>query len=264
MKTTNLHPGSFTRRSFIKTAALATPFLASGCAHLATGAKSSASFVTVRNGRFELAGQPYAYIGANMWFGCYLSDAQLPGGRQRLVRELDRLQALGVTNLRLLAGSESHPYVDTLQRGITRAPHDYDADLLAGLDFTLAEMAKRNLRGILFLSNFWDWSGSFTQYVHWATGRTIPDPEGPGHDWHGFMQLSAEFYRTPAAVALYRDYTKSLIHRRNTINGRLYRDDPAIMVLNETANFTAARRDTQWKPARSFVMDFRARNFARG
>jgi peptide/nickel transport system substrate-binding protein len=41
------------------------------------------------------------------------------------------------------------------------------------------------------------------------------------------------------------------------------RDDPVLMLLHETANFTAARRDTKWKPARSFVMDFRSRNFAR-
>ncbi len=44
----------------------------------------------------------------------------------------------------------------------------------------------------------------------------------------------------------------------------LERDDPALMILHETANFTAARRDTQWKPAKSFVMDFRGRNFSRG
>ena len=28
---------------------------------------------------------------------------------------------------------------------------------------SLAEMAKRNMRGILFLSNYWQWSGSFAQ-----------------------------------------------------------------------------------------------------
>jgi peptide/nickel transport system substrate-binding protein len=41
------------------------------------------------------------------------------------------------------------------------------------------------------------------------------------------------------------------------------RDDPALMLLHATANFTAARRDTIWQPAHSFVMDFRARNFSR-
>ena len=41
------------------------------------------------------------------------------------------------------------------------------------------------------------------------------------------------------------------------------REDPSLIILHETANFTAKRRDVQWKPARSFVMDFQARNFAR-
>lgn len=39
------------------------------------------------------------------------------------------------------------------------------------------------------------------------------------------------------------------------------RDDPAVIVLHETANFTGKRKDIAWKPARSFVMDFRSRNF---
>ncbi|HEY1490865.1 MAG TPA: mannanase, partial [Verrucomicrobiae bacterium] len=152
------------RRNFIKTTALAVPTIASGCAHLRGGAND---FVRVRNGRFELRGKPHYYVGTNMWFGCYLSDAALPGGRARLVRELNRLQAMGVNNIRLLAGSETSDLVAAISRGITRKPHDLDQDLLAGLDFTLAEMAKRDMRGILFVSNYWQWSGSFSQYVRW-------------------------------------------------------------------------------------------------
>jgi mannan endo-1,4-beta-mannosidase len=49
------------------------------------------------------------------------------------------------------------------------------------------------------------------------------------------MQFSARFYQTPQAVDLYRGYVSSLIHRRNTVNGRIYRDDPAIMTW-ELAN----------------------------
>jgi mannan endo-1,4-beta-mannosidase len=226
------------RRSFIKTGALTLPILASGCAHLSIGRNPKNEFVRVRNGRFELRGKACFYVGANMWFGCYLSDAALPGGRQRLVRELDQLQKLGVTNIRLLAGSETSPLVGAIPRGITRAPHDYDEGLLAGLDFCLAEMTKRDMRGILFLSNYWQWSGSFAEYVRWATGAEIPDPDKPimaRGDWHAFMQFSAKFYHTPAAVDLYRDYVTRLIHRRNTVNGRTYRDDPAIMTW-ELAN----------------------------
>jgi len=222
----------FSRRNFLKTTALALPAMATGCAHLR---RSGNDFVQVRNGRFELRGKPHFYAGANMWFGCYLGDAALPGGRARLTRELDRLQSMGVNNIRLLAGSESSELSAAVKRGITRSPRDYDQDLLAGLDFTLAEMAKRDMRGILFLSNFWEWSGGFAQYVRWITGETIPDPDKPPGDWHGFMQMSARLYQTPAANQLYLEYAKSLIHRHNSINGRMYRDDPAIMTW-ELAN----------------------------
>ena len=194
--------------------------------------------MSVRDGRFQLRGHPYFYVGANLWYGCYLGDAARPGGRARLRRELDRLKRLGVTNIRLLAGSETSPLVGAIPRGITRAPHDQDEGLLGGLDFCLAEMAERDQRGILFLSNYWQWSGSFAQYVRWATGDTIPDPDRPvmaKGDWHAFMQFSARFYQTPAAVALYRDYVATLIQRRNTVNGRIYRDDPAVMTW-ELAN----------------------------
>lgn len=220
------------RRAFIKTTALALPAIAAGCAHLRGRGNE---FVRVRNGRFELRGKPHFYIGTNMWFGCYVSDPALPGGRARLVRELDRLQSMGVNNLRLLAGSESSDLVASIRQCITMAPHVYYENLLAGLDFTLAEMAKRDMRGILFLSNYWQWSGGFAQYVRWVTGETIPDPDKPPNDWHGFMQMSAKLYQTPAANQLYLDYVKTLINRRNTINGRVYRDDPAIMTW-ELAN----------------------------
>ncbi len=227
------------RRNFIKTAALAMPVIASGCAHLPTRTRRVDDFVSIRNGQFQLHDRPYFYVGANLWYGSYLSDATLPGGRARLVRELDQLQRLGVNNLRLLAGSETSPLVAAIPRGITRAPRDYDEGLLAGLDFCLAEMARRDMRAILFLSNYWQWSGGFAEYVRWITGETIPDPDKPamskGDYWGGFTRFSARFYQTPAAVQLYREFVSCLIYRRNTVNGRIYRDDPTIMTW-ELAN----------------------------
>jgi len=41
------------------------------------------------------------------------------------------------------------------------------------------------------------------------------------------------------------------------------REDPVVNVVHQTANFTAKRRDLRWRPAQSFVMDFRASNFSR-
>ncbi len=230
------------RRNFIKTSALALPLIAAGCAgtgkNFTRRRKPGSDFVTIRDGRFELRSRPYFYVGTNFWCGCYLSDASLAGGRARMIRELDRLQSIGVNNIRLLAGSEKSPLAGSLPSAITRAPHDYDEALLEGLDFCLAEMAKRDMRGIPFLSNYWQWSGGFAQYVRWVTGSTIPDPDLPTlgkGDWSNFMKFSARLYTTSEANELYRGYVSKIIHRRNTINGRLYRDDPTIMTW-EIAN----------------------------
>lgn len=233
---------TFTRRDFLRTTALALPLVAAGCAgtnhHPRRSQSRKDEFVAVRDGKFTLHGKPYAYVGTNMWFGCYLGDAALPGGRARLGRELDRLQSIGATNIRLLAGSETSPLVGAITRGMTKSPREYDEALLCGLDFCLAEMAKRDMRGILFLSNYWQWSGGFAQYVRWATGESIPDPDVPkiaAGDWGAFMKMSARLYATPAANELYLAFTEHLLKRRNTINGRRYTEDPTIMTW-ELAN----------------------------
>lgn len=236
MPTSNMKALGTSRRTFLKTTALALPVLAAGTPLIAASAKKD--FVRVRDKRFELRGKPYYYVGANMWFGGYVGNATLLGGRERLVRELDQLQKMGATNVRLLAGSETSPLVGAIPNGITRAPHDWDENLLAGLDFCLAEMGKRNMRAILFLSNYWQWSGSFAQYVRWVTGDEIPDPDKPvmaKGDWHAFMKFSARFYQTPGAVDLYNEYVTKMVTRRNTVNGVIYREDPTIMTW-ELAN----------------------------
>jgi mannan endo-1,4-beta-mannosidase len=233
---------TFPRRDFLRTTALALPLMAAGCAATNHHSRHSPSrkdeFVSVRDGKFLLRDKPYAYVGTNLWFGCYLSEAALPGGRARLRRELDRLQRIGATNIRLLAGSETSPLVGAITRGITKSPREYDEALLRGLDYCLAEMAQRDMRGILFLSNYWQWSGGFAQYVRWATGETIPDPDLPkiaAGDWSAFMKMSARLYATPAANDLYLAFTEHLLQRRNTINGRRYTEDPTIMTW-ELAN----------------------------
>jgi len=91
----------FTRRNFLRTTRLALPLVA-GCVstnhHPRAGRTRKDDFVSVRDARFMLRGRPYNYVGTNLWFGCYLSDATLPGGRARLVRELDRLQRTRAIN----------------------------------------------------------------------------------------------------------------------------------------------------------------------
>jgi hypothetical protein len=92
-----------TRRDFIKTTALALPLLATGCHSVSKASANASDFVTIRNRRFERRGQPYFFIGANFPQAAMLADSNLTGGRESVVRELDQLRSIGVTNLRVMA-----------------------------------------------------------------------------------------------------------------------------------------------------------------
>jgi len=87
-------------------------------------------------------------------------------------------------------------------------------------------------------------------------------------DWTG--DLANNGYWSNAEVSALMDELQSSVdpERRYAAHKRILeiieRDDPALMLVHEATNFTAARRDTTWLPAKSFVMDFRSRNFVRG
>ena len=56
----------------------------------------------VQGARFVIGGAPYRFVCANFWTGMNLAA----GDPTRLRRELDRLWALGVTNVRVMGASE--------------------------------------------------------------------------------------------------------------------------------------------------------------
>lgn len=234
-----------TQRSFPRLLALLLLFLAA-----APAAAQPAEFVRVRDGGFTIGGQPYHFLGVNFWFGMNLGAGKNPGDRARLVAELDSLQALGITNLRVMAASEG-PATEP-QRvvpAVQNRPGVYDEEMLRGLDFFLSELARRRMRAVLILNNFFQWTGGMAQYVSWATGEPIPYPETPGHTWDEFQNFSARFYADERAQSLFEDYARMLIHRRNTVTGVAYRDDPTIMswqLSNEPRGFAHSEAYVKW------------------
>ncbi|MDN4501740.1 glycoside hydrolase family 3 N-terminal domain-containing protein [Alteromonadaceae bacterium BrNp21-10] len=217
-----------------------------------TSTTTNAEFVAVNNGKFELNGKPYYFAGANFWHAGYLGvDGEL-GNRAQLIRELDLLKANGITNLRVLAASETSDLEMALRPGIQSEPGKLNEQLLQGLDFLLAEMAKRDMKAVLFLNNFWQWSGGMSQYVSWQTGDPVFDPDVTG-DWNGFMQNSARFYRMPEAQKVFQNVLTQTIGRTNSINGIKYTDDPTIMTW-ELANEPRPGSDADGHPfADAFV-----------
>jgi mannan endo-1,4-beta-mannosidase len=195
-------------------------------------ASPGGSFVAVKDGRFVLAGKPWFFVGANFWQGMNLAVDRPSGDRARLLRELDRLSELGVTNLRVMASSEgpnTEPY--RLVPALMTAPGEYDGGVLDGLDFLLAEMGKRGLRAVMVLNNFWQWSGGMAQYVSWHERTAIPYPG----DYDEFIAYAARFYAYPECQDWFRAHIAMIIGRTNPYTGREYRDDPAVFAW-ELAN----------------------------
>jgi mannan endo-1,4-beta-mannosidase len=194
----------------------------------ATPRAQAADFVSVQGTRFELHGKPYYFVGANVWYGGYLGSPGATGDRARLTRELDRLRSIGVTNIRVLGLSEASELKRAVRPAVITVPGTYDEELLQGLDHFLAELARRDMKAVIYLNNFWQWSGGMSQYVSWFAGRPVMDPDVTG-DWNGFMDNSAMFYGLGAAQSAWHDAIRTLITRRNTITGIAYNEDPTVM-----------------------------------
>ncbi|MEO8820820.1 MAG: hypothetical protein ABI267_03080, partial [Ginsengibacter sp.] len=71
-----------------------------------TKTETHPAFVKVTGTHFTVDDSSYYFVGTNFWYGAYLGADTAYGNRARLIRELDRLQKLGVKNLRVVAASE--------------------------------------------------------------------------------------------------------------------------------------------------------------
>jgi len=211
---------------------LFTAFIMVACS---TSQDKKGDFIRVNKLRFEKQNKPYYFMGTNFWYGAYLGSKATYGNRDRLLRELDQLSALGVKNLRILAASENSEISNSLKPAFINGLGKYDEELLDGLDFLMSEMAKRNMVGVLFLNNFWEWSGGMGQYLAWVHGGKAVDPVLGNSSWSDFIKNSTMFYFDTAANRHYQAYIKMLVNRVNKYTGKAYKDDPSIMAW-ELAN----------------------------
>ena len=213
------------RRAILAGAAgLAATLRASG----PSAATARSPFVRRSGTRFLLDGKPYRFVGANIWYAAWLGAEGPSGNRARLLRELDALAANGVTNLRILAGAEEGPLKNSIRPGFRGKASDWNPALLAGLDWTLAELGKRGMKAVLYLTNVWEWSGGMSSYLWYETGTYI-DMGDPAHPWPAFANAASRFYGNAGAVRRYHDWVRAIVGRSNSVTGIAYRDDPAIM-----------------------------------
>ena len=188
-------------------------------------------FVTVEGKNFYLEGKKYFYMGANYWVGMNLG-APDSGDAERLRYELDDLVSMGAKNLRIM-GSSQGP--DDRQRRIVPSleygKEQYNDDLWKGLDVFLDEMGKRGMKAVVTLNNFWEWSGGFGQLNEWYK--------------NSFSRYPVNFYGEKNQTDHLKRFITKIINRKNTVNDRIYRDDPTIMAW-QLANEPRARDCTVW------------------
>lgn len=212
----------------------------------AAGSATMAQYVSVGgDSQFNIDGEAYRFTGTNLWYGPILAADGPWNDSLRLARELDTLQQLGITNLRILAGAEGpeglpHHIVPVLQR----EPGVYNDSLLVGLDRFMAMLEERQMKAVIYLTNAWEWSGGYGSLLQWAGEGVAPVPGIDGYN--EYVDHVARFVLNDSARRMAVDHARFMASRVNSVTGRPYAESPAIMawqVCNEPRAFSKAGKE---------------------
>lgn len=165
-----------------------------------------------------LDGEPFRIAGGNTYYLAYLEEPVLDAA-------LDLAAAFGMNAMRTWAFYDAPklpgPYEIAFQYwdGGNQAPVIHDGpNGLERLDRAIAKAGERGIRLILTLTNNWDNFGGMPEYAKWFG---LPDKN--------------QFYTDERCQEAYRHWVEQIVSRRNSITGRLYRDEAAILAW-ELAN----------------------------
>lgn len=212
------------------------------CSTKAASDTRLAQYVTVgSDGQFHIGDSVYQYIGTNMWYAALLASEGIGGDRERLRRELDTLQQLGITNLRILVGGDGRTDEPSHIRPVLQPlPGVLNDTLLRGLDYLLLDLERRGMKAVLYLNNAWEWSGGYGAYLEWAGRGPCPDPARDGY--REYVSYVAQFVLCDSAKAMAANHIRAIVSRVNTLTGKPYTQSPAIMawqIANEPRPFAA-------------------------
>ena len=217
------------------------------CACSVRGERSS-EFVRVENCQFVRGEDTLSFVGTNFWYGPLIASEGRGGNRERLHKELDALKSIGVTNLRILVGSDGPEGVAyKVEPVLQLEPGVYNDTVLRGLDYLLAQMAERDMHAVLYFNNSWEWSGGYGQYLEWAgNGRALlPSVDG----YENYVDHVSRFVKDEKAKELYYNHVKNIVTRTNTVTGKPYTEDPTIFSWQIGNEPRAFARDSVTKAA---------------
>ena len=217
------------------------------CACSVRGERSS-EFVRVENGQFVRGEDTLSFVGTNFWYGPLIASEGRGGNRERLHKELDALKSIGVTNLRILVGSDGPEGVAyKVEPVLQLEPGVYNDTVLRGLDYLLAQMAERDMHAVLYFNNSWEWSGGYGQYLEWAGNGKALLPNVDGYE--NYVDHVSRFVKDEKAKELYYNHVKNIVTRTNTVTGKPYTEDPTIFSWQIGNEPRAFARDSVTKAA---------------
>ncbi len=211
------------------TAVVAAAMLSLGC--LKTPDRYAQSTLDLKQhppASFAVDGKPFCFAGSNNYYPIYkpkpvvddLFDAARALGLKvmRVWGMLDRGSLDGSVPNADGEGHKDNVYFQYWDPALQRPAYNDGEDGLQRLDYVLAAAAKSDVKVIVVLVNNWREFGGIDQYLMWF-----------GRDKHH------EFFTAPEVKQAYRDWAEHVITRKNSVNGRIYRDDPTVFAW-ELAN----------------------------
>lgn len=217
------------------------------CACSVRGERSS-EFVRVENGQFVRGEDTLSFVGTNFWYGPLIASEGRGGNRERLHKELDALKSIGVTNLRILVGSDGPEGVAyKVEPVLQLEPGVYNDTVLRGLDYLLAQMAERDMHAVLYFNNSWEWSGGYGQYLEWAGNGKALLPNVDGYE--NYVDHVSRFVKDEKAKEFYYNHVRNIVTRTNTVTGKPYIEDPTIFSWQIGNEPRAFARDSVTKAA---------------
>lgn len=177
---------------------------------------------------FAVDGKPFCFAGSNNYYPIFkpkpVVDDLFDAARaldlkvMRVWGMLDRGALDGSVPNADGRGEKEGVYFQYWDPARKKPAYNDGADGLQRLDYVLAAAAKNDIKVIVVLLNNWRAFGGIDQYLMWY-----------GRDKHH------EFFTAPELRQAYRDWVEHVITRKNTVNGRAYRDDPTVFAW-ELAN----------------------------
>jgi hypothetical protein len=175
-------------------------------------------FVGRHGDRLTLHGEPFRFVSWNIPNLGLVEDAMTLDGASpwRWPDEFEVRDAL--ESVRQMGGTVVRPYVLSVKRAGARAGDtvhvlgagEFNEQAFQTLDLVLQVAGEKGIRVLLPLVDNWKWWGGVGEYA-------------------AFRGKPAEaFWTDPQLIADFEQTIEFVLTRRNTLTGKLYRDDPAI------------------------------------